>query len=373
MTLLDRARALSTKQRVVAAASAVVVVAAGVGISVAATQDSSAKPVAAPVTTSSSSATPSPSPTPTPTPPPRKPTVKPAPATNPFTGIGRPPTGAVVAVKVEDTANGRPQRGVNQADIVYVEQVEAGLTRLIAIFASHRPVVEPVRSVRSNDPELLSQYGPIVVAASGGGGPPLQAVASSILHGVYEGGPGFARDFSRSAPYNLTVNTAVLAAASPTAGRAKNVGFTWSATVPGLTSALRGRSLRTSIGGPDTVQVGFDYDPATGRYVRIIDGNRQTTADGAIISTPNVVIQYCDVRTSPGEVDVVGNPSKFTTSIGSGPTVVFRNGHRFIGRWSRPTLTSGTTLLSATGRPLPLAPGGTWVLLVAKGTPLSVG
>jgi Protein of unknown function (DUF3048) N-terminal domain/Protein of unknown function (DUF3048) C-terminal domain len=370
VTLLDRARALSTKQRVVAAASAVVVVAAGVGISVAATRDSSARPVAAPVTTSSSP-TPTPTPTSTPPPPP-KPAVKAAPRTNPFTGIGPPPTGAVVAVKVEDTANGRPQRGVNQADIVYVEQVEAGLTRLIAIFASHRPVVEPVRSVRSNDPELLSQYGPIVVAASGGGGPPLQAVASSILRGVYEGGPGFARDYSRSAPYNLTVNTAVLAAASPTAGRAKNVGFTWSATVPGLASALSGRSFRTTIGGPDTVLVGFDYDPATHRYVRIIDGNRQTTADGAVISTPNVVIQYCDVRISPGEVDVVGNPSKFTTSIGSGPAVVFRNGHRFLGRWSRPTLTSGTTLLSTGGHPIPLALGGTWVLLVAKGTPLSV-
>ena len=59
-----------------------------------------------------------------------KPKPKPIPPTNPFTGIGKPPAGAVVGVKIDDTFNGRPQHGIDQADIVYVEQAEAGLTRL---------------------------------------------------------------------------------------------------------------------------------------------------------------------------------------------------------------------------------------------------
>src|ERR671933_664255 len=46
---------------------------------------------------------------------------------DPLTG-GKPSHRPVVAVKIDDTANGRPQRGVNQADIVYIEEVEGGLT-----------------------------------------------------------------------------------------------------------------------------------------------------------------------------------------------------------------------------------------------------
>jgi hypothetical protein len=370
MNVLDRVRALSTRQKVIAAVSAAVIVAAGVGIGVAATWDTSSRPVAAPASptptpTPSSSVSPKPSAKP-------KPKPKPVPLTNPFTGIGKPPAGAVVGVKIDDTFNGRPQHGIDQADIVYVEQAEAGLTRLLALFASKRPVVEPVRSVRASDPELLTQYGPIVIAASGGAGDSLQAVSHSIIHGIYEGGPGFARDYSRSAPYNLTLNTAALAAAFPTAGKAKSVGFTWSATRPTAATTRSGRSFRTTIGGPDTTLVGFDYDPASKRYVRVIDGARQIAADGAAISTPNVIIQYCDVSVNPGDVDVVGNVSKYTHSTGRGPVAVFRDGREIVGTWARPTVSSGTTLRTAQGKPIALKPGGTWVLLVAKGTPLSV-
>ena len=369
MIVLDRVRALSTKQKVIAGVTAAVVVAAGVGIGIAATRETPSRPVAAsasptPTPTPSSSATPTPTPTP-------KPKPKPVRPTNPFTGVGAPPAGPVIAVKIDDTFNGRPQLGIDQADIVYVEQVEAGLTRLLAIFASKRPVAEPVRSVRASDPELLTQYGPIVVAASGGAGDSLQAVSHSIIHGVYNGAPGFARDSGRSIPYNLTLDTSAVAAAYRTAGKAKSIGFTWSATVPSGASTRSGRTFRTTIGGGDTTLVGFDYDPASKRYVRVIDGVRQTAADGAAISTPNVIIQYCDVSVNPGDVDVVGNVSKYTHSVGHGPVAVFRDGREVVGTWSRPTAASGTTLLNAQGKPIALKPGGAWILLVAKGTPLS--
>jgi hypothetical protein len=39
-----------------------------------------------------------------------------------------------MAVKIDDTSAARPQIGIEQADLVYIEQVEGGLTRLAAIF-----------------------------------------------------------------------------------------------------------------------------------------------------------------------------------------------------------------------------------------------
>ncbi len=89
---------------------------------------------------------------------------------NPLTG-GKVSQNPVVAVKIEDTAAGRPQVGIDKADIVYIEQAEGGLTRILAIFNTTLPTVEPVRSTRAGDPELASQFGPILYVASGGSHP----------------------------------------------------------------------------------------------------------------------------------------------------------------------------------------------------------
>jgi Protein of unknown function (DUF3048) N-terminal domain len=66
---------------------------------------------------------------------------------SPFTGEPVAALGRVLAVKIDNIAQARPQTGLSQADIVYVLPVEGGLTRLLAIFSSHPPpVVGPVRS-----------------------------------------------------------------------------------------------------------------------------------------------------------------------------------------------------------------------------------
>ena len=47
--------------------------------------------------------------------------------------------GPILAVKIDDTSLARPQIGIEDADVVYIEQVEGGLTRLAAIFSSVIP------------------------------------------------------------------------------------------------------------------------------------------------------------------------------------------------------------------------------------------
>src|SRR6185436_16189014 len=72
-----------------------------------------------------------------------------------------------VTVKVNNT-DAAKQFGVHEADVVYEEVVEGGITRLAAIFNSHAPGrVGPVRSVRKTDHSLVQ---PIrgVFAYSGG-------------------------------------------------------------------------------------------------------------------------------------------------------------------------------------------------------------
>ena len=76
--------------------------------------------------------------------------------------------GPVLVVKIDDTKYAHPQIGLEAADIVYIEQVEGGVTRLAAVFSSKIPDrIGPVRSARISDIDILSQFGRVAFAYSG--------------------------------------------------------------------------------------------------------------------------------------------------------------------------------------------------------------
>ncbi|MEO8556030.1 MAG: DUF3048 domain-containing protein [Actinomycetota bacterium] len=288
-------------------------------------------------------------------------------AVNPLTGLGVSPAGPVIAVKIDDTAASRPSLGLEKADVIYIEEVEGGLTRMVAVFASAKPKVLAVRSIRSSDPELLGQYGRIVVVASGGGRPALQVLDRSTLHSVINdrGQVGFVRDRSRRAPYNLVSDLAKVSAAVKGDG-VRNVGFTWADADPRLVGATLAPTVTTRVG---STRVSFVWDAKLASYVRTIDGRRLLTGSGAPVAKPNVLVQFCQVVADRTDHDVNGNPTMFTKTVGSGRVVLFRNGSRIEGKWSRPSLTAPTAFTDAAGKPLLFAPGGAIVALARPGAP----
>ena len=311
------------------------------------------KPKAAPIARTTTTQAPTPTPTPQ--------------GPNPLTGVGVPPSGPVIAVKVDDTAAGRPSLGLEKADVIYIEEVEGGLTRMVAVFASAKPNVRAVRSIRASDPELLGQYGRIIVVASGGGGSALPTLDRSGLHSSINdrGGVGFSRDRSRPAPYNVVTNLAKVSAAIKGDG-VRNVGFTWAAADPRLAGAKPAPTVNTRVG---STPVSFVWDAKLASYVRTEGGRRILTASGAPVAKPNVLVQYCQVVPDHSDVDVRGNPSAFTQSVGSGRVVLFRDGKRIDGTWHRASIGAATTFIDAAGNPLLFAPGGTIVALVRPGAP----
>ena len=138
----------------------------------------------------------------------------------------------MLAVKIDNTSAGLPQYGVSQADVVYIEQVEGGLTRMIAVFHSVLPAeVGPVRSVRSTDPELLSQYGSPGLIFSGGADATARRAArldrDRRLHAdVYW------RSSAMPPPYNLHADLTKAATQLTGVGDAQPIGFTFAATDP---------------------------------------------------------------------------------------------------------------------------------------------
>jgi hypothetical protein len=292
------------------------------------------------------------------------------PRIDPLTGLA-PSHNGVVAVKIDDTGNGRPQLNIDKANIVYIEQVEGGLTRLLAVYHSALPTVEAVRSTRASDPELVGSYGPIAYVASGGARNPLSVLDHSPLKTSINdrNGPGFQRDPNRAAPYNLRANLTTIARALK-APAARYVGFRWSSAPTQLSGRAPGVHVRTAVGG---TPIAFDYDARTHRYVRSIGGVVQRTAAGRVISASDVLVQFCSVTTYRKDIDVNGNPSKFTHTIGRGRIVLFRNGKRITGAWSRPHYTGPTNFTDGRGHALLFRPGSVWVVLVANGTRLAGG
>src|ERR671918_2331327 len=72
-----------------------------------------------------------------------------------------------VAVKIENSPQARPQSGLEEADIVFEEIVEGGITRFLVIFHCHDSRrVGPVRSARFDDPKIAKVF-PRVLAFSG--------------------------------------------------------------------------------------------------------------------------------------------------------------------------------------------------------------
>lgn len=296
-------------------------------------------------------------------------------AKNPYTGLGGVPKTPVIAVKIDDTAPGRPQVGIDKADVVYIEAVEAGYTRLAAVFGTNKPNVGYVRSTRPSDPDLLLQYGKITEAYSGGARVSLTIRKNSGLTGWSNdaGAAYYVRNNRSESDYiNLTLNLAKVATKVKTA-KPRSIGWTFNPSLAGL-STTTGTNLRTTVTGTYGVGTGtpvqFRWNPGLKKYVRYINGVAQHAADGKLVTATNVIVQSCEVHPYLADRDVNGYPAQFTTTIGSGAVSVFRQGKRVNGTWSRARKSAGTTLKAANGKPLPLNPGNTWVVLVRKGIPV---
>src|SRR5262249_28806835 len=290
--------------------------------------------------------TPTPTATPTPAP---KPVPRPK-RVHPLTGIGGLPRGPVIAVKIDNVAAARPQVGLSQANVVYVEEAEGGLTRLVAIYLSRRPrTVAPVRSVRDSDPELLAQYGPIVLAFSGGAGGPVATFRRSPLAdgSANARGEAYRRLGDRPIPHNLAADLYRLARAMPHAGGARDVGFDWAYNDSRVAHSRSVRRFSVVIG---STPVSFFYSRPQRAVLRTSRGRPLRDAGGALMATPNVLVLFCRPNVARGDIDHAGNPATYTHTVGNGRLLLFRDGHVLSGTWRRPKPASATQYLDARGK-----------------------
>lgn len=308
---------------------------------------------ATPVSPIPSSAPPSPLPSPSPEPPPEPPPV------SPFTGLATDLRAPVLAIKIDNSARARPQTGLDLADLVYVEPVEGGISRLLAVYQSRfPPVVGPVRSTRLTDLQLLANFGRPALAFSGDAAEVSALLARAPVLDVSEQRQprSYRRDRKRRMPHNLYGDTTLLrrGGAPP-----RDIGFRFGPTPPG------GRPVPGTNVRYRATDIGVQWLPAEARWVISMDGAPLTSAAGSRLGAATVVLQRVAVRDTRTR-DTRGAPSPFASTVGGGSAVVLRDGLAFTGSWSRPAPDALTTFALPDGSPLTFAPGPVWVVLVPE-------
>lgn len=275
--------------------------------------------------------------------------------------------GKILAVKIDDTKQARPQIGLTEADVVYVEQVEGGVTRLAAIYSSRYPGnIGPIRSARISDMELLAQYGKVAFAFSGAQRRLRPVIDSANLFNLgaeREGIAVYSRDKTRRAPWNMILHPdqlfARVAKRELEVATARPMGWTFSKE-----SELGTDVVSAKMRWPATRYLITWSHPYSG-WVIEHDGTSKEDARGVPVVASTFVAQVVSI-TDSGYGDKFGGKTPLVTTVGSGDAFIFRDGRVIVGTWNRPTATSGTTFTTPEGEPIPFKPGQIWIALVEK-------
>ncbi|MBQ0825766.1 DUF3048 domain-containing protein [Streptomyces tagetis] len=272
-----------------------------------------------------------------------------------------PPGGSVLAVKIDNAPAARPQTGLDTADVVYAEPVEAGLSRLMALYSTRLPdSVGPVRSARESDLELLRQFDRPTLAFSGAqtrllpliDRAPLRAEPPEKATGAY------VREKGRPAPHNLYVRPDRLLP-KPAGEHALTTGFRYGEAPPG------GRPESSRTVRYPSASFTFTWSASRGGWLVDLDGRPASTPGGERLAPPTVVVQHVKVRAS-GFGDFRGNNSPYVESVGSGRAEVLRDGRVHEAAWKRGAAEDGTSFTAADGTPVNFAEGPVWVVFTGS-------
>jgi hypothetical protein len=298
-------------------------------------------------------------------------TSPPPPPVCPLSGVVRPngvPQRPVLAIKVENLPAARPQTGLSWADIVYEEPVEGGITRFIALYqCQDASRVEPVRSGRLTDVDILLQFGTPLLGYSGGAGKVVKAIRDAgIVDISYEtslASSAYHRDTAREAPHNLYTSTKAL----------YGVGKDLTPQVPPDPLFVYGKKPPKGADRVTEVHVPFSiysdvfwkWSSSKKVWLRSHGTVPHVSSDGTQFSATNVIVQV--VKTDlTDQTDANGIASPRAITVGKGKAYVFRNGRVIKGTWVRDSVDQVTKFLDADGDEIKLAPGQTWIELLPK-------
>ena len=280
----------------------------------------------------------------------------------PLLGVKGPvPERPAAVVKIDNGPGSQPQSGLNNADIVYEEPVEAGTTRFAAVFHSRDSLVGPVRSARTTDISILNGYGSPLLMYSGANvaTDTLIRKQPTVQNRSFDTSSGYWRVEDRRIPTNIFAE----------------IGPHWaSATGESPPQQLEYRSSDEQVTGVDvdSVSVSFLANKVEwvwdgSDYQRNQNGKPHVLDNEETVNAKNVVVVETEERDT-GMTDVAGAFVPEYVFVGTGKATVFTDGKKVNGVWTRATLADVATLTTLSGKTIKLTPGRTWFEVIAEGS-----
>jgi hypothetical protein len=279
-----------------------------------------------------------------------------------------------LVTKIDNHPAARPQTGLNKADIVFEENVEA-LTRFAAIFHSQgSDPVGPLRSGRTQDIDILGSFNKPLFAWSGGNYRVTRAIGNSDLvnvgYSASRGKGGYYRAKDKKIPHNLFAKTSNLWTLAPKDAVPPQQQYTYrgsSDAKPATSTAIDGAKVSMY-----NVKVYWKWDAATSNFIRFTENLKRELephmADDGQVNTKNVVVLYVTYVRSKAD-----RKSPNALTVGKGTGFVLTDGGLIPVNWVRPNRLVPFTLTDANGAVVRMTPGRTWVELAWKNSLAPVG
>lgn len=266
-----------------------------------------------------------------------------------------------LAGKIDNHPSARPQVGLDEADIVFEELVEGGMTRYLAVWHSKLPAeIGPVRSVRPMDPEIVSPFGG-VFAYSGGQVRFIQMMQAAPVYNAIHGQPDtestFYRTTAKVAPHNVLVKAPELIdqhlnlpAPSPQ--------FVYAPTAAAATAVVEGSllaAMTTRFSGFSSPS--WEWDGTQNKFLRFqTNGAADSASSGNQIAATNVIVLFVGI-------DVIEDiPTTRLVSQGKG--YLATGGSIIEINWIKATPESPIVLSTLGGSDVFLGRGNTWLELL---------
>ena len=281
-------------------------------------------------------------------------------------------SGKVLVVKVDDTEPAHPQIGLKDADVIYVEQVEGGLTRLATVFSSSLPVaIGPVRSARISDIDIFAAYGKVAFAYSGAQRKLLPVIGSANMVNLGAqrmSARYYSRDKSREAPVNLILDPRLLMQDhGQEATSASNVGWNFG------NNSVKAETATVVEAHWPASWYRATWSNSENRWLLEHDGDPDVDANGYVLGPTTLIVQLVDIHPSEYFDKGGGNTPKSET-VGTGSALILQKGSLYRALWDRPSLESPTRFRLDPGiygkdDEIKMTPGQVWVWLVDRNRP----
>jgi hypothetical protein len=278
-----------------------------------------------------------------------------------------------MAISIGDNAIARPQSGFSSASIVYQSYEEYRQDRYLMIFQEGTATdIGGVRSARPYHARWVAEY-KALYGHFGGDPKVLNQVIPALSGSLYNmddlngGSCPYHRITTRVAPHNAYTNSAALIACLIKKG--------YPTTYQGLPvrpfvddTPAADRPASQSVTVPyHTVSVGYQFDPTTDEYIRLLNGQRQIDpANNRQVIARNIIVMFQAI--SNDYMDSSGIQRVAIANVGSGKAIVFKEGKAITGTWKKATDTALTRFYDSSGNEIPLVRGEIFIQSVPPGT-----